>query len=155
MAPRTDPAAWPRLSETLPHQPASFDWCMRCAGVNELDAWQEHDDHDRPEPILIVLCRPCAEQIIEPHPRLYRLVHRHEPLPGAMRDLCRDCRLQTALRCRSPLLKANGGPGLPITYPRPAVAFVDGVRGGRRTGWRETLWQGPPESCGGREPCSA
>ena len=140
---------WPRLSRTLSGAP-NLDACMRCGSDLGVEKWQEHDDRDQREPVVILLCRTCSDEIVEPHPRLYRKLHDWEPFPGAM-ALCRGCPHQVGLSCRHPDLKANGGAGLAITYPRPAVALVDGVRNGRRTGWRETLWQGPPTACAGRE----
>jgi hypothetical protein len=147
------PESWPRLSETLPGAP-SLDACMNCQRTWEecdLSRWQEHDDQDQPEPVIFVLCTPCSRAIIDPHPRLYRQLPRNEPMPGAML-LCEGCPHRDGLGCRHPDLKANGGPGLAIMAPRPTVAFVDGTRGGKRTGWKETWWPGPPTRCKGRHP---
>lgn len=151
---------WPRLSETLPHEACvtsdGIAWCQRCETEGELDVeirrWQEHDGNDRPEPRYVLLCGPCGDRIVDPHPRLYRKLGQHEPAPGAM-PICAACvyqHLQEHLGCGHPDLKANGGPGLQLTFPRPTEAFVDGVRGGRRTGWRETWYSGPVTRCVGR-----
>jgi len=152
------PERWPRLTETLP-QDAPWGHCQRCRkyvygtadGFGTI--WQEHDDHDRPEPRGVVLCGPCCS-IIGPHPRLYARQQRDVPLPGVT-ELCRDCTHRSGYRCTHPKLTINGGPGLKIAFPRPAVALVDGIRGGRRTGWRETIWSGPPTECEGREVADA
>lgn len=143
--------SWPKLSETL--HPLLWGACQRCAvqGVlhHELVVWQEHDDHDKPTPVAVVLCKRCSE-VIEPHPRLYARVSANTPLPGVM-ELCRECIWRRGYLCGHPNLTVNGGPGLEIQYPRPTVAMVDGVRNGRRTGWREVWWSGPPTGCAGRE----
>ena len=110
----------------------------------------EADEQDRFEDRHLVLCRRCSDRLIEPHPRLYRQVPRFAPEPGRM-DPCLGCRYARALRCESPLLKANGGAGLPVRFPQPMHAFVDGTRGGRRTGWQETIYPGPA-TCEGRTP---
>lgn len=140
---------WPRLSVTLPG-PLAVDRCARCQADHDLARWQEHDDRDGRENIVIVLCETCSAAIIEKHPRLYRRLHAWEPFPGSMPP-CVACTHRDGTRCTHPDLKANGGPGLVLTYPHPMHALVDGVRGGRRTGWRETIWRGPVETCVGRE----
>ncbi len=138
---------WPRLSQTLPG-PHAPDSCARCQADHDLVRWQEHDDLDRPETIVVVLCDACSKAIIEKHPRLYGRLHLWEPFPGSM-PLCVACTHRAGTRCTHPDLKANGGPGLVLTFPPPMHALVDGVRGGRRTGWRETIWRGPVETCAG------
>jgi hypothetical protein len=145
---------WPRLSEDL-RQDVRWGCCQRCgkhfiSGADFQVIWREHDDQDRPEPRAVVLCGPCGS-IIDPHPRLYAREQRDVPLPGVM-ELCRDCTHRRGYLCSHPDLTLNGGPGLLIEFPRPHVALVDGVRGGRRTGWRETIWTGPPTACAGRDP---
>ena len=82
---------WPRLSITLPDKRHPTT-CQACGGSrddleSELTVWREHDDRDRPEPILVVLCENCnrdlapdgsakrktrTKTMIEAHPRLYR-----------------------------------------------------------------------------------
>jgi hypothetical protein len=146
---------WPRLSETLPG-PKDFHHCWNCGGVESavgrfgLQRWQEHDNQDHPEPVVILLCLKCSEKIIEKHPRLYRHLDPNEPLPGSM-PLCRGCRWSEELRCTSPIARHNGGAGMTITAPQPGVAFMDGVRNGKRTGWRQKIYSGPPKACTGRE----
>lgn len=140
---------WPRLSKTLPAF-SSLGVCQRCGtpGVpgDSIARWQEHDDQDRPEPIIICLCTRCSDKIIEPHPRLYNRLQPCEPWPGAM-QICRDCKLRQGTRCTSPEAKYNGGPGVMIQIERPTIAFLDGIRNGRRTGWRQSLWLSPATGC--------
>lgn len=156
-----DPEPWQRLSESLVIKPriagGGTAYCQRCGRDGHLDAdtfrWLEHDDNDRPETVVILLCRRCSQAIVGPHPRLYRRLDRYEPAPGAM-PLCDGCVFQNAgrgLRCTHPNLKAAGGPGLALTMPQPSQAFVDGVRGGRRTGWRQMIYHGPVTACAGRQ----
>src|SRR5579862_2648024 len=153
--------AWPRLSETLAYHPVDIlvdpheHRCQNCGITGELGAdlvgWQEHDWADRPEPILIVLCRPCGEEIIEPHPRLYRPLARNEPWPGAMK-LCTDCSWRTGIQCLHPDLKANGGPGLGIMSPEPQrIHVLTQDKRGRRSGHWKLAWPAPATSCAGWE----
>lgn len=137
---------WPRLSETLPHRRA-LDCCQSCGGADDLRVWQEHDDMDRPERIYLVLCHTCAAEIIGPPPRLYRCLDRWAPGPGIM-PTCQGCVHQKDLGCRSPLLKANGGPGLPV---RSSVA-AEGIACSRGRGCRRFIEYGTPPVCDGREP---
>ncbi len=149
--------AWPKLSETLVGLfPVAPDLCQEC-GVTVDDAddtrrrtrWIEHDEWDRPTHAVIVLCRSCAEDIIEPHPRLYAEMPIHKPHPGTM-ALCGACIHRTGLRCTHPNAKANGGPGIVITYAPPLRAFMDGTRGGRRAGWVTEIYPSAPTVCNGR-----
>lgn len=146
--------AWPRLSETLTG-PHDLEHCWRCGSQQALTAWVEHDEQDRPEPLTIVLCDKCGDLVIEPHPRLYRPLSRHEPFPGAM-PVCVGCVHQTTagvglfnqggLRCIHPAMTGNGGEGLGLVYPEPSVGFIDYAgKGGRRCGHRITIWNGPVE----------
>jgi len=141
----------PRLSETS----SWIAWpqvCRRCGAAVELSVWQEHDDQDRRELIFVVLCRRCAERVIEPHPRLYRELDQNEPAPGVM-AICGQCRHQVAGRCRSPKAAANGGPGL--RFPGPdSSGFLDGVNKatGRRWGRPFRSWNREPVQCEGYEP---
>jgi hypothetical protein len=153
---------WPRLSETLTYPP---DVCQRCgngqlwtdgepadwfvdASTGQLYRWQEHDENDQREPILIVLCEDCAKRIIERHPRLYRQLQPHEPFPGAM-PLCRDCVHRNELRCEHPDAKANGGSGLELIFPKPdRMHVLTSPR--RNSGWR-TCFMGPVKHRVGRE----
>lgn len=138
---------WPKLSETLTG-PRGLHYCQSCGEeLGELRAWQEHDEADRPTPVAVMLCPACANRLIEPHPRLYRQIAAGEPFPGAM-PCCHGCRHAVALACRSPMLKANGGAGLPLRFPTPAQAIAcSRGRGGCR---HLTIWQGPV-TCDGRE----
>lgn len=140
----------PGLSLTLPY-PRRLDTCQGCGSIsNELTLphkkWRECDEHDQPTRIVVVLCARCSKQLIDPHPKLYVAVDEWEPVPGVM-ALCVGCPHQTALACLSPLLKANGGPGMEVKYPAPIRGFLCG----RRTGGPFALWVGPPTSCSGRE----
>lgn len=132
---------FPRLSVQLTHA-RDIGTCQGCGGPAR-QLWEEHDDNDKPEQILVALCDACSDRLIEPHPRLYRIVHEHEPRPGAM-PVCSSCGWRKGLNCTHADLKANGGPGLPLNFPKPAVAMVDGTdKRGRRTGWRHVIWMGP------------
>lgn len=145
---------WPRLSETLPG-PRQPDRCQACGNCyTQLQWWQEHDEQDRPEPVLVILCGECAKKLIEPHPRLYANISRHTPWPGAM-DLCVQCAFRHELGCAHRDLKANGGPGLKVDFPEPSQAMVCG-RGKGGGGCRQTTtYSGPPSSCAGRKEVMA
>jgi len=41
-------------------------------------AWQEHDSHDAPQPVVVVLCTDCGARFIPSHPRLYRRLPQNE-----------------------------------------------------------------------------
>jgi len=149
----------PRLSVDLTG-PKDPDECQACGGQyvlpgdcayrGEFQRWQEHDDNDLPEPIIVVLCETCSDRLIEKHPRLYRQLQGFEPWPGS-ELICRGCVHRIGVSCRHPDLKANGGTGLHLTMPPPSVAFMDGTRGGRRAGWRETIYLAPGVTdCAGR-----
>jgi hypothetical protein len=133
---------WPRLSLDLPHH-RDYATCQAC-GAPAKTTWQECDDEDQPEPIYVRLCIPCADRRIDPHPRLYRPIDKDAPAPGAM-AACTDCQHAEALACQSPLLKANGGPGLPIHSNQIGFACARGKGGCRR------LYDGPPR-CDGHTP---
>lgn len=136
----------PRLSHDLTG-PRSYDACQHCGLVSDaLQTWQEHDQDDKPEVVYLRLCKPCSETLIEPHPRLYAKLDPGAPAPGAM-PCCEGCKHCEHLRCHSPMLKDNGGSGLPIR-PRiegHAIACTRG-RGCRPI----TLYAGFP-TCDGRE----
>jgi hypothetical protein len=127
-----DGITWPRLTESLPHRSAVA--CHRCGqvlpGKYDLHWWQEHDDRDRPEPRYVLLCNPCADKIIEPHPRLYRRTERNEPCPGVMLQ-CVCCKHLDGLRCRHPQMRANGGPGVAFAGPDGFVRIQRAGPGGR------------------------
>lgn len=146
MKPAESQIEWPRLSETLTG-PKSPIHCQSCGLVStrDLSRWQEHDQADQREPIVVVLCERCSTKLIEPHQRLYRRLPRNEPFPGSMR-LCIDCGRREGVTCMSDLLRRNGGPGLPMPAP-DATAFVDGVRNGRRYGARTQVWSRETTQC--------
>ena len=137
---------WPKLSESLTG-PRSVNCCQSCGAFDELSAWQEHDDADHPTPVAINLCLDCSDRIIKPHPRLYRLLDAWEPWPGIM-AVCVGCRYANEMKCTSPLLKANGGAGLPVRYPKPATAIMCTRGRGCHT---MNTWQAAPK-CEGRTP---
>lgn len=152
---------WPRLSQTLPGpKDLSHCWACRASGVIaagqfpfpldqlKLDVWQEHDNLDKPEPVYLLLCRPCSKQIIGPHPRLYASVAPHATVPGAM-PACRACRFRQITKCLHPHLKANGGLGLMLNFPAPAEVHVCRCGSGARSGW-EKVYMGAV-TCRGRE----
>lgn len=139
---------WPRLSRMVHRR--EMTTCQSCGHAchvgSDADVWREHDDQDRPEEIFIVLCRRCADRIIEPHPRLYARQGRYDPMPGAM-PVCQVCRHCVSLTCLSPLLLSKGGPGLKIGGEPPTTAFVC-KRGGR--GGAVTIYSSP-RTCEGKE----
>ncbi len=143
---------WPKLSETLsgPKQPGACQGCGTELG--EFTLWQECDEADQPTAVIVILCTSCGDQRIEKHPRLYHDLHKYAPMPGSM-QLCKACLHHDGVTCRHPDLKANGGPGLLIHFPPPRTIFWDGTTkgGGRRKGWVETVYPGPPTACAGRE----
>lgn len=142
----TKPSEWPKLSEDLPSKEPGE--CQRCrATVPPLTYWQECDENDVAERVFVVLCAPCAKQIIEPHPRLYRELSPNTPMPGAM-PICRDCSRRNGMGCFSPLAKFNGGPGL--TY-EPEGQMVHLCRSPRsKSGW-QYLAPCPVTACSGKE----
>lgn len=141
---------WPRLSADLPGK-KHIDTCQGCGSQRrDLFIWQECDEHDRPEMIFVVLCKPCTDRLIEPHPRLYKRRANVDPMPGAM-VLCIPCKHRDGTRCANTKATMNGGQGLNIIGPKPDVAFVHGTRNGRRCGWREVIYPGPPIACTGFE----
>lgn len=144
----------PRLSKTLTG-PRDPEHCQSCSQeVGDLTFWVECDEHDQPDQpraVIVALCTPCGERLIEPHPRLYHPLERWRPWPGIM-NLCIDCRHRRGLSCMHPSARANGGPGMKLTHPTPTVGWVDGRgKGGRRQGWRLLIFHGPVTACEGRE----
>ena len=115
-----------------------------------LKRWQEHDHNDTPEYRVIVLCDPCADRVIVPHPRLYKPLNATFPFPGCM-EICVACIHRDGVLCKNPAAQVNGGPGLKYDIGEPATAFFDGTRNGRRSGWRETFYPEPAKGCSGRE----
>jgi hypothetical protein len=147
---------WPRLSQDLGGTKHP-NLCQSCGAEHDLSdgigskRFQEHDDEDQPEPIVLVLCRDCQARLIDPHPRLYRRLDPNEPWPGCM-TLCLDCRHRTDVTCTHPDLKSNGGPGLTITMRKPITAHVTMARG---RGYWSRIFLEPPTACAGKEPqCS-
>lgn len=139
---------WPKLSETFPEQEP--DLCNACraqpiAGEG-LTYWQECDDNDLPTLVFVVLCQACADQIIEPHPRLYRQKQANDIMPGAM-PICGECIHRKGLGCQCPLAKANGGDGIDLKHSGQRVHICRRPR--HMSGW--TWIGGEVVSCSGRE----
>lgn len=137
----------PRLSDQLDEHNADLGCCQECgreSDIVQLTVWIEMGDDDKPESPwrqkLVVLCKACSDHSIECHPRLYRAKDTHEPLPGAM-PCCMECSKREGWRCKSTLLRANGGAGLPLKFPRPLQVHIN--RGSARKNSWETIWQGP------------
>lgn len=140
---------WPKLSETLTH-PKAPNVCQSC-GLQTFDLdspllhrWEECDERDRKTGVIVVLCKRCAERIVEPHPRLYSCLATTEPFPGS-NGICVDCPHRSGTRCSHPLAKANGGPGVMLTVTKPIRAHVQ--RSPRRLSGFVTLWPKPPSDC--------
>jgi hypothetical protein len=166
MIPPTEHEHWPRLSTSLPHERHPFI-CQSCGFKGEkveksagfyaaepaqlepeltgLRRWREHDQQDKPQDIIVVLCKKCSELIIEPHERLYARLSMWEPAPGAM-TVCVDCTFRQGLHCSHPDLKENGGEGLILKFPTPSRGFVDSGKGG---------YSGPAVFYAGRVSCGS
>jgi hypothetical protein len=146
-----------RLSTDLPG-PRELGTCQACGRrvtftppsvkrqPDYLTLWQEHDEQDKPEALVVCLCAACAVKLIGPHPRLYRQLSEHEPFPGAM-ACCIGCRFAQAMSCSNPDSAGKGGDGLGLLYPPPARMHIN--RGGGRGGWT-TVYIGAVQ-CGGRQ----
>jgi hypothetical protein len=144
------PPGGPGLSETLAYakHPRSCQACgIMTLDLAELTRWRECDARDRPTAIIIVLCRACSDRLIRPHPRLYHAIDPLAPTPGIM-ALCVDCAHRRGTGCTSPELKANGGAGLEIRFPRPDSVHL--CYGGGRGEFKQ-LYHGAPTHCAGRE----
>ncbi len=137
---------WPRLSAApgLRHPRR----CQRCSAEWDLQWWEECDDYDVPENILVILCLECSEKIIEPHPRLYRLLDENMPLPGAM-VICHDCKHRDGLKCKCPRAKFNGGPGMKVVHSVPQRMFMDGTKNGKPWGEVVYHYDSKPSDCDG------
>lgn len=122
---------WPKLSETLPNQ--SRLQCNSCRAIGPLTYWVECDEDDRRQAVFVVLCQACADEIIDPHPRLYVELLPNECMPGAM-EVCDDCTFRSGLSCKTPKAKFNGGEGLKFTPSPTSVHFCSRGRGGV-SGW--------------------
>ena len=107
--------------------------------------WQEHDSHDEPEPIAVMLCTSCSDRLITPHPRVYSGIPRRAPFPGIM-DLCIDCRFRAGVTCTHPDRVSNGGEGLQIDAAPGMWAHARTAVGGRTL----TLYAYPPRACAER-----
>jgi hypothetical protein len=106
---------------------------------------------DQPLRVFVVLCKRCADRIIEPHPRLYREQLPHTPMPGAM-PICVDCPCRAALDCKSPVAKFNGGSGLEYEPKGQMVHLCRSPRS--KSGW-QYLSDGPVTKCSGKEAADA
>lgn len=140
------------LSQTLPFRDHA-DCCQECGlteyGGKTLFYWQECDEQDKPTAVAIRLCEQCENELIPGHERLYVEIQSGQPFPGVM-PVCADCRFRQVHRCTSPLLKANGGPGLPLNFPQPVPVHIDRTVKGRRVGVWAKMWKGPV-ICRGKE----
>ena len=137
----------PRLSDELTG-PVDPEHCQSCGFDADLTRWREHDDRDQPESIVVVLCRRCADRLIEPHPRLYAALADAEPHTGSMR-ICIPCRYRDGVLCAHPSAKANGGPGVVLTIAKPTRMHI--LRSPRRlSGWM-TMWPREASACAQRE----
>lgn len=139
--------------EVLEGDPASIDALTQiiereAAPAPGIYAWQEHDEDDQPEPIVVMLCTDCSERLIGPHPRLYRRLARNEPCAGIM-DLCLECAFRAGVRCTSPEARINGGPGLEFDHDPPISGHVC-YRTGRCVFY--TIYPNPVRTCSGRHP---
>jgi hypothetical protein len=147
---KTSPRPWPRLSAELP-EPVRPDACQACASPADLTRWRECDDDDTPGPVVVTLCQPCADRLVERHPRLYVELAPHEPFPGAM-PLCGDCRHRDGGQCIHPDLTWHGGPGLHIVAPKPRDIHICSRGRGHGRGCRTIrTWPGPARDCAGRD----
>lgn len=137
----------PGLCDTLTG-PRSPTECQSCGSTAEfLQRWEECNELDQRTARVVVLCAPCAKRLIEPHPRLYHQLATNEPHAGSMAHLCGPCAHRDGVTCRCPLLKANGGPGMMITYPKPESMFLCGRGAG--SGFRQ-VFSRPVTSCAGQ-----
>jgi len=93
---------WPRLTETLTDHSIRCDTCQACGATwsksNPIQRWTECDDDDRKENKHLSLCKSCADEIIEPHPRLYHQRENSEVIPGAM-TICINCKIRDGNTC--------------------------------------------------------
>lgn len=148
------PGAMPRLSRDLtgPIHPLK---CQSCgaedagdddAGPATLTRWIEHDENDKPENIVVVLCEPCGKRLIDKHPRLYDYIQRYQPCTGAM-SICVPCSARDGTRCTHVDAQQNGGAGLAIDCPQPNQAHIN--YGGGRGEFKRFFRDGPVK-CAGR-----
>jgi hypothetical protein len=112
-------------------------------------AWQEHDEDDQPEPIIVMLCTDCSDRLVGPHPRLYSRLTRNEPCAGIM-PLCLECAFRAGVRCTNPEAGMNGGPGLEFDHDPPLSGHISYGIG--RGGAFYTIYPNPVRACSGRQP---
>jgi hypothetical protein len=112
-----------------------------------LQRWREHNGADNPENIIVTLCTPCGNKLIEKHPRLYSRVYPNTPEGGAM-TICQGCKFLDNNKCTNPRAIRNGGEGVAVITPRPTRVHLNyGGKGGK---WIES-YPSPPKTCEGRE----
>jgi hypothetical protein len=140
-------STWPKLSEELPGRDPCE--CQRCRATVRLTYWQECDNRDQPTRVFVVLCKGCADEIIEPHSRLYRDIDVNTPMPGAM-PICADCRSRNGMTCLSPVAMFNGGPEPGLQF-EPKGQMVHVCRSPRREGGWQYFAEGPVTKCSGKE----
>lgn len=142
----------PGLSATLPY-PRELGVCQSCGTTADpsdyvaLVRYREYDEWDRPTYTLVVLCPRCGKQLIEPHARLYSTLDNYQPWPGAV-PLCVGCVHMKNLGCSHPSAKANGGPGVLLTIPKPTPVHLN-YGGGR--GEFKNMYHGPVSACRERQ----
>lgn len=138
----------PGLSVTLPGS-VRPDTCQACAlnDARMLDVFREYDEHDRPTAARVMLCRPCAQRLVEPHARIYEQLTTNGPHPGAM-AICTGCVRRSALACTHPDLTTNGGAGLMLTLAKPTRMHL--CRSPRSTSGFVDVYYSPPSACAGR-----
>ena len=135
------PEKFPRLSQTLkPFR--DLNTCQQCGSTRLVSRWQECDDNDKAQAIVIVICKDCS-RIIEPHPRLYKQLGPNEPFPGTMK-ICVDCKFRDKAHCTHPRSVWNGGHGLRVDIEKPTVAFV-------RPGGMKFIYHSEARDCDGKE----
>jgi len=135
-------SSFPRLSKDLPGKRGV--WCCQSCNRNaieikgDLERWMECNDQDEETGVVVVLCPQCSDQLIEPHPTLYRQMSGMEPHPGSM-HICDKCVHRRKLNCS--LTRLMGGPGLLLRFPEPQVVHVKSSKPGQ-SGFRK-LYRGP------------
>lgn len=162
---KTHPEKWipathgpmPRLScellFVLAEMASPLERCQACGLAHEkMQVWMEHDERDLPDDTYVVLCAPCADKLISPHPRFYSYVMENTPAPGAM-PLCGPCVHRVGSNCYHPDAKRNEGPGVTLTVRKAILYHLDGGFGprGSRAGMVVKAYPEPVESCAQRE----
>lgn len=140
------------LSIDLPGR-RDFHICQACDRhmddhPSEYSRWMEHDELDRPTTTVVMLCQPCADQIIVPHERLYSPLHVYAPMPGSMMNLCQPCHYRDGLDCTHPAQFKMGGSGLLIRYPKPSLMHINQPKRHRM----EYVFHRPCSGCAGQSP---